>query len=75
MFSRARCFLSVGTWSGASAVAIVLAGLFGDSDVFSRILLVGILFLLLISGSFLLALGIINLVRDVLKSIHPHPPA
>jgi hypothetical protein len=75
MFGRARRFLSVGRWSGVSAIALVIAGLFGDSDATTRILLVGILFLLLISGIFLLAFGIINLVRDLLKSIHPHPPA
>ncbi len=73
LFGRARRFVSVGRWSGISALVLVLTAFYGDSYTVGMVLLVGILILLLIGGIVLLALGIIDLVRDLRKWIHPHP--
>jgi adenylylsulfate kinase len=83
MFLSTAPFVSVGAWSGMSGIVLglwALTGLQGGSETTGWIWLAGILMLLLLGGVFLLAHGIIDLIRDVRKSIHtrthlPHRPA
>jgi len=72
LLNTTRCFVSVGTWSGMTALALAFWALgdSGDSNGTSMMLLLGILFLLLVAGILLLGHGIIDLVRDLRKSIH-----
>jgi hypothetical protein len=67
--------IPVRAWSGTSTVALALAFLSVDLDSTGKILLIALLSFLLIGGVFLVAHGIIDLVKDIRRAIHhPRPP-